>query len=568
MGTVFLGQASPDSRLVAVKVIRPDLADDTEFRRRFRSEVARAQQVPPFCTAEVIEADPDHEPPYLVVEYVDGPSLASVVAERGPLTAANLHGLAVGVAAALTAIHGAGVIHRDLKPGNVLLAPGSPKVIDFGIARGTTATVAGQTQTGQMIGTVAYMAPERFGPDGDKSITPAADVFSWAAVVAFAGTGRTPFRGETPPVVAMQILNEAPDLYGLTGSLRSLVEQALDKDPARRPTARELLDRLLSTGPAPAPGLAAELAQQPELMAAVGHRPAAGAGAVPARASLPTAPVLPPVTPGRWGRIAAIAATISVVVLTAIVLGLVSGLIALPGILASGQQPPGSPSPSAVPPPTSAAPSPTPTASPSAAPSPTPTAPPSVRPSAPPGFQTVVEDTLAAPGALWKNITDDAQQATCLLEGGLQVTRQTAGSYRCRGVDTTLTDFDADVDVTVRAGSCAGIWFRFQDLKGYALRICRDRYELVTHGTPTSSTVTVLRTVPLGVALPADSATRVGISARGSTYVFTRRGREVFRWTDATFAQGKLILGIFQTVPATAPYKVTFANIRITAPVP
>src|SRR5882724_13556047 len=177
MGTVYLGRTR-SGVLVAVKVVRADLAPGDEFRRRFRSEVARARQVPPFCTAEVLDADPDHEQPYLVVEYVDGPTLAHVVEERGPLTAANLHSVAIGVATALTAIHGAGVIHRDLKPRNVLLAPGSPKVIDFGIARAMGAT-SGNTHAGQMLGTVAYMAPERFGPEADAPLTPAADVFAW-----------------------------------------------------------------------------------------------------------------------------------------------------------------------------------------------------------------------------------------------------------------------------------------------------------------------------------------------------------------------------------------------------
>ncbi|HEX2356571.1 MAG TPA: serine/threonine-protein kinase, partial [Micromonosporaceae bacterium] len=162
MGVVYLA-AAPDGPLVAVKAIRGDVADDPEFRRRFRSEVARARQVPPFCTAEVLDADPDHDPPYLVVEYVDGPSLADAIRERGRFTSANLHGLAIGVATALTAIHGAGVIHRDLKPSNVLLAPGSPKVIDFGIARAMRGS-AGHTRTDQVMGTVGYMAPERFGP--------------------------------------------------------------------------------------------------------------------------------------------------------------------------------------------------------------------------------------------------------------------------------------------------------------------------------------------------------------------------------------------------------------------
>ncbi|HEU0241143.1 MAG TPA: serine/threonine-protein kinase, partial [Micromonosporaceae bacterium] len=193
MGSVYLAE-SGDGTPVALKVIREDLAEEPEFRRRFRGEVARAQEVPPFCTAEVLDADPDHDPPYLVVEYVDGPSLADVVADRGPLTPANLHGLAIGVATALTAIHGAGVIHRDLKPSNVLLAPGTPKVIDFGIAR-PAEDPDSDTRTDQLMGTVAYMAPERLEPAMGRALTPAADIFAWGAVVAYAATGRVPFAG-------------------------------------------------------------------------------------------------------------------------------------------------------------------------------------------------------------------------------------------------------------------------------------------------------------------------------------------------------------------------------------
>ncbi|BCJ50670.1 hypothetical protein Asp14428_21450 [Actinoplanes sp. NBRC 14428] len=261
MAVVYLAE-DPDGTYVAIKLIHASLAHDPEFRARFRGEVDRARLVPSFCTAEVLDADVEHDPPYLVVEYVDGPSLAEVVEQRGPLRAAGLHSLAVGVATALAGIHGAGVIHRDLKPDNVLLAPGSPKVIDFGISRAFEAT-SQHTRTDQMVGTVAYMAPERFSSEPGTALTAAADVFAWACVVAYAGTGRTPFHGDSPPATAARILTQPPFLEGLPQPLRDVVEVALAKDPADRPTARELLDMLLGDQPVMRPATVTQPAVTP-----------------------------------------------------------------------------------------------------------------------------------------------------------------------------------------------------------------------------------------------------------------------------------------------------------------
>ncbi|MEU4161855.1 serine/threonine-protein kinase [Actinoplanes sp. NPDC026670] len=262
MGSVYLAE-DPAGRLVAVKVIRPEYAHEPEYRARFRSEVNRAREVPPFCTAEVIDADPDHETPYLVVEYVDGPSLDEVVGDQGPLTGGSLHGVAVGVAAALAAIHGAGVVHRDLKPRNVLFALGTPKVIDFGIARPLDPT-SFHTRADQVVGTLAYMAPERLDAETDRLPTPAVDVFAWGAVVTFAGTGRTPFGGDSPAVTAARILTQPPRVGDLPPYLAELVAAALEKEPENRPTAPELLDRLLVTGAPSAPPLPVELQRSAE----------------------------------------------------------------------------------------------------------------------------------------------------------------------------------------------------------------------------------------------------------------------------------------------------------------
>ncbi|MEJ3742501.1 protein kinase [Actinomycetes bacterium KLBMP 9797] len=581
MGTVYLAR-DPDGRQVAVKVIRADLAVDDEFRRRFRGEVNRARQVPPFCTAEVLDADPDHERPYLVVEYVAGPSLSAVVGERGPLTPANLHGLAIGVATALTAIHGAGVIHRDLKPSNVLLAPGSPKVIDFGIARAVEAT-SQHTRTNQMVGTVAYMAPERFGPDAGTAITPAADVFAWGAVVAYAGTGRTPFGGaDAPPVVAARILTQPPDLAGLVPPLRALVERTLAKDPAQRPTSRELLDMLLAAGPDRPAVVAAALAEQPALLVAAAEaqavtdqHPAAQATAAavppelvtaaagptasattalgpPAPAAAPAPPPTPapaampaPVPPappsragGRWGRIANLVLALAVLVTSLTVAGVVTG------VLPSDRG--GNPSGAATPAPGSAS-----------APAPGLTG--SARAS-----RVVARDPLTAP-RLWQIRDDQAEKTTCLFDGGLVVTRDKPGSYRCPGPMDPHTDFVFAVDVRLRTeGACAATWFRFQGKAGYLVRICREGLYLATHGVGDGRTVRVLRTMPFNAAIPLDTPTRIGVSVQDTTIALERDGEPVGTVQDATFTQGRMVLGIFPvTSDHEPPFSVAFTNVEV-----
>lgn len=259
MGTVYLARADGGGPPVAVKVVHPELAGDLVFRARFADEVAAARRVAPFCTARVLDADPAAAPPYLVTEFVDGVPLDTAVLEGGPLDPSTLHGVALGVAAALAAVHAAGVVHRDLKPANVLLSLSGPRVIDFGIARALDAARQ-HTQVGMLIGTPGWMAPEQFrgGPVGSPS-----DVFSWGSLVAYAANGRNPWESDGPPPdggasvarapspalppteMAHRILHGTPDLAGLTGPLRRLVEAALAKDPARRPTARQLVDELL-----------------------------------------------------------------------------------------------------------------------------------------------------------------------------------------------------------------------------------------------------------------------------------------------------------------------------------
>ncbi|GGS52492.1 hypothetical protein GCM10010156_08960 [Planobispora rosea] len=177
----------------------------------------------------------------MVTEYVAGPDLARLLREQGPLTGSNLEALAVGVAAALTAIHGAGVVHRDLKPANALLSPLGPRVIDFGIARALDAG-RGQTVTGKILGTPEYMAPELVS---DSRSGPPADVFAWGCVVAAAATGASPFASRTVPEALYRVVHDTPELEALEPELRSLVEAALNKDPQARPSAMDLLPGLV-----------------------------------------------------------------------------------------------------------------------------------------------------------------------------------------------------------------------------------------------------------------------------------------------------------------------------------
>jgi serine/threonine protein kinase len=241
MGRVFLGK-SPGGRDVAVKVIRAELADSPDFRARFAHEVAAARRVSGFFTAPVVDADPSAPQPWLVTGYVDGPSLADAVADRGPLDAEAVLALARGLAEGLAPIHAAAVVHRDLKPSNVLLAADGPRIIDFGISR--AADAMSMTDTGAVVGSPGFMSPEQ--ADG-RAVGPASDVFSLGSVLAFAATGREPFGTGEASVLLYRVVQTPPALAGLPDRLRPVIEWCLSKDPAQRPAPGELLTQLSGT---------------------------------------------------------------------------------------------------------------------------------------------------------------------------------------------------------------------------------------------------------------------------------------------------------------------------------
>ena len=236
MGRVYLA-STPGGRRVALKVVRPELGDDADFRSRFRQEIEAAQRVRGLYTAELLIADPTATPPWLVTAYVPGPSLQQAVAEHGPMPPETVILLMAGVAEALQAIHAAGVVHRDLKPSNVLLAPDGPHVIDFGIAR--AAEAANLTQSGVALGSPQFMAPEQIR---GLAITPAIDVFALGAVAAFAAGGRAPFGEGHVAALMHRVLNEPPNLTGCSGPLRTVIEHCLAKDAPDRPSPAEIIE--------------------------------------------------------------------------------------------------------------------------------------------------------------------------------------------------------------------------------------------------------------------------------------------------------------------------------------
>jgi Protein kinase domain len=239
MGVVYLGlDPDGDGSQVAIKVLRPELADDPEFRARFGREVASLMLVRGECTVRVIEADTTSHQPFMVTEYAAGPSLSEYIDANGPLAADMLYGLATGLAEALTAIHAAGVVHRDLKPSNVILGQSGPKVIDFGIAQTLDATSV--TKTGMMVGSAGFMAPEQVTGRAGQ----AADIFAWAVSIAYAASGQPPFGTGESMAIVYRILHGSPDISAVPPTLQPLVMAALAKDPQRRPTAHELLDML------------------------------------------------------------------------------------------------------------------------------------------------------------------------------------------------------------------------------------------------------------------------------------------------------------------------------------
>lgn len=236
MGRVLLGVA-PDGRLVAVKQVHAELAEDDGFRARFRREVDASRRVAGAYTAAVIDADPDAPTPWLASQFVPGPSLGEALQAGGPLPEPAVRVLAAGLAQALADVHRAGLIHRDLKPSNVLLAEDGVRVIDFGIVR----AVEDQTRithTGALIGSPAFMSPEQIL---GRELTPASDVFALGATLVMACTGNAPFAAASVPRLLHEVVNAEPDLGSVPLALRGIIALCLAKDPVARPTPQQLL---------------------------------------------------------------------------------------------------------------------------------------------------------------------------------------------------------------------------------------------------------------------------------------------------------------------------------------
>ncbi|WP_393100380.1 serine/threonine-protein kinase [Streptomyces sp. LN325] len=245
MGRVYLGR-SAGGRTVAVKIVHPHFALDEEFRARFRREVEAARRVGGAWTAPVLDADPEAPVPWVATGYAAGPSLAAAVADTGPLPVASVRVLGAGLAEALGAVHVLGLVHRDVKPSNVLLTLDGPLLIDFGIARATDGT-ASLTSTGVSVGSPGYMSPEQIL---GKAVTGAADVFSLGAVLVYAATGESPFPGDSSAALLYKVVHEEPRLGSLEGELRDLAAACLAKNPDGRPAPAEVAARLAPGGAA------------------------------------------------------------------------------------------------------------------------------------------------------------------------------------------------------------------------------------------------------------------------------------------------------------------------------
>ncbi|MEV5201606.1 serine/threonine-protein kinase [Streptomyces sp. NPDC053720] len=249
MGVVYLGSDRRGQR-VALKVIRPDLAEDQEFRSRFAREVSAARRIRGGCTARLVAADLEADRPWFATQYVPGPSLHDKVAEEGPLSAAEVASIGAALSEGLVAVHEAGVVHRDLKPSNILLSPKGPRIIDFGIAWATGASTL--THVGTAVGSPGFLAPEQVR---GAAVTPATDVFSLGATLAYAAMADSPFGHGSSEVMLYRVVHEEAQLRDVHDALAPLVSACLAKDPEERPSTLQLSMRLKEIAAREAQGL-------------------------------------------------------------------------------------------------------------------------------------------------------------------------------------------------------------------------------------------------------------------------------------------------------------------------